>query len=467
MFKFSENKKILILYSSIIFSFTAYFIYLNFLNESGYWYDEWCTLLSSDPNVDLEKIFERHRGNSEKPYENVPIIYYLVLRFFFEVFGFTSQNGRIFSLIFYLLSSTLLYFLARKKLDEYQSFFVTTIFLSTPFIVWMSNETSVDMFLIFFSLMNLLLFFNSLEKRNFISFLFLISSNVLTLSIYPLTISLVFTQALFAILRKNLNLFFIIIFSIIIYFFLNYEYFLERSLNRGHHFATLNFNFFIGYYFNIFFGSIFFGALYIFIFTFLLIKNFKKIYESDFLLLIILSILITYIMVIVSSLFVTPIAAPRYIIFIIPLILIFIFVNIFVFEKKRFFFLICFVLSITNVSLNYDERFIKKPKIDEALLIVKNLNENKIFIEPQSKLFTTYITTVKNIDDFKIINKSDVKTLRYNTFVVFCLINPTWDLNVKTKEDDEQCIKNSHGGYKKTNKINFNDFLIIKFEKDV
>ena len=172
-------------------------------------------------------------------------------------------------------------------------------------------------------------------------------------------------------------------------------------------------------------------------------------------------------MVIVSSLFVTPIAAPRYIIFIIPLILIFIFVNIFVYEKKKFFFLIFFVLSITNVSLNYDERFLKKPKIDKALLIVKNLNENKIFIEPQSKLFTTYITTVKNIDDFKIINKSDVKTLRYNTFVVFCLINPTWDLNVKTKEDDGQCIKNFHGGYKKTNKINFNDFLIIKFEKDV
>ena len=78
-----NQKNLIILCSLSIFLVSTYLIFLNFYNESGYWYDEWCTLLSSDPNVGLKIIKERHAGNFEKPYENVPIIYYLVLRFFF------------------------------------------------------------------------------------------------------------------------------------------------------------------------------------------------------------------------------------------------------------------------------------------------------------------------------------------------------------------------------------------------
>ena len=98
----------------ILLILTTYFVFLNFINESGYWYDEFCTLLTSDPNVSSEIIYERHKGNFEKPNENVPILYYLGLRFFFDVFGFTSQNGRIFSLIFYLISSISVYHYAEK-----------------------------------------------------------------------------------------------------------------------------------------------------------------------------------------------------------------------------------------------------------------------------------------------------------------------------------------------------------------
>ena len=160
MFLVKNFKNLNFLFGCILLILTTYLVFLNFINESGYWYDEFCTLLTSDPNVSLEVIFERHKGNFEKPNENVPILYYLVLRFFFDVFGFTSQNGRIFSLIFYLISSISVYFLAKKNLNASQSFFVAISFLSTPLIVWMANETRVDMFLIFFSLVNLLVFFN-------------------------------------------------------------------------------------------------------------------------------------------------------------------------------------------------------------------------------------------------------------------------------------------------------------------
>jgi len=465
MFKFNENKRILILYSLIIFFLSAYFIYLNFYNESGYWYDEWCTLLSSDPNVELEVIYERHKGNFEKPNENVPILYYLTLRYFFDIFGFTSQNGRIFSLIFYLISSISVYFLAKKNLNSSQSVFVAISFLSTPLVVWMANETRVDMYLIFFSLVNLLIFFNGLKKKNLgnISLIFL--SNILTLSIYPLTISLVISQSLFLIFKKNFYLFFIIIFSIIIYFFLNYEYLVEKTLNKDHHFARLHLNFFIGYFFNIFFGSTFFGALYLFSFVFFLIKNFKKIYKNDLLIFIFISIFITYFMVIFSSLFVTPIAAPRYIIFVIPLILIFILTNIFMFEKKEYLFLIFFIVTISNIFFNYNERPIKKPKTDEVFEIVKNMNEKKIYLIPQDNLFTTYISTVKNIENFKIIKQTDITNFKLDSFILVCLNNPKYEFETKPEEDNKRCLINFNG-YNEIEKINFDDFLIRKFIKN-
>ena len=112
MFKFLNYKNTINIYSICILSLSSYFIILNFFNESGYWFDEWCTLLSSDPNVGLKIIYERHEGNFEKPYENVPIIYYLVLRFFFSVFGYSAENGRIFSLIFLLFSSIIFFYLS-------------------------------------------------------------------------------------------------------------------------------------------------------------------------------------------------------------------------------------------------------------------------------------------------------------------------------------------------------------------
>lgn len=465
MFLVKNFKNLNFLFGCILLILTTYLVFLNFINESGYWYDEFCTLLTSDPNVSSKVIYERHKGNFEKPNENVPILYYLVLRFFFDVFGFTSQNGRIFSLIFYLISSISVYFLAKKNLNESQSFFVAISFLSTPLIVWMANETRVDMFLIFFSLVNLLVFFNVLKKKDLGSSSLLFLSNILTLSIYPLTISLIISQGLFVILKKNLNLFLIIVFSIIVYFFLNFDYLIDKTLNKGHHFAILHLNFFIGFFFNVFFGSTFFGALYLISFVFFLIKNFAKIYKNDFLTFIIISIFITYLMVVSSSLFVTPIAAPRYIIFIIPLILIFIFTNIFLFEKKEYFFLIFFIISTSCIFFNYDERPIKKPKIDEAIKIVEELDEKKIYLIPQSSVFTTYISTVKNIKQFEIVKNTDILNLRLNHFILVCLNNPKYEFETKPKKDNERCLIN-FDGYKEIVKINFDDFLIRKFVKN-
>ena len=279
-----------------------------------YWFDEWCTLLSSDPNANLKTIYEKS--------ENVPIIYYLVLRFFFNLFGYTAENGRIFSLFFYILSSITFYYLLKLFIEKRESLFATSLFFSTPLIVWMSNETRVDLFLVFFFLLKILIFFLTLKYNRFDLKIFLLTINLLTLSIYPLTISIIASQILFLLIKKFLNksknnlIISLVILSIFLYFIFNFDYFIERSLNRDYHFARLNLNFFLLYYFNIFFGSVFFGSIFFVLCIFFLFHQRKLIIKDEILLYCFISIILTYSMVIISSIFVTPIAAPRYIIFI-------------------------------------------------------------------------------------------------------------------------------------------------------
>ena len=80
------------------------FLIYNFLYDPGYWFDEWATLFSSNPNVSLNQIINRIKGYETGIPENVPPYYYLILRLYFKIFGFTAENGRIFSIIFFVLA---------------------------------------------------------------------------------------------------------------------------------------------------------------------------------------------------------------------------------------------------------------------------------------------------------------------------------------------------------------------------
>ena len=102
-------------------------------------------------------------------------------------------------------------------------------------------------------------------------------------------------------------------------------------------------------------------------------------------------------------------AAPRYIIFVVPLILIFLFSNIFLFEKKKILLIfVFFIISIINLSTNYNNMPIKKPKTNEALLIIKNLKESNLYIQPEQKLFINYISTLKLINSFEVLVKKEL-----------------------------------------------------------
>ena len=459
---------------ALFFLLTPFFLIYNFLYDPGYWFDEWATLFSSDPNVSLNEIISRIKGYETGIPENVPSYYYLVLRFYFKIFGFTAENGRIFSAIFFILAIFVFTVLSKKLLGK--NYFLSVLMFSlNPFLIWMANETRVDTFLVFFCALNLLIFIICINKYTISSYFLLLISNILMLSVYPLTFSIFFAQIIFLIFckyfkKKNYNfLFLVIIFSFIFYLLINYNYISDKWYNSDSHFATLNSNFFIGFFFNIFFGNIYFGAIYLLIFTAIFFKNINKIFldlNNIFLLMIIIS---TYCMVIISSLFFTPIAAPRYIIFLVPVLILWFnynFFNLSSFLSKNFFlFFFIFFLAVSNIILTNNSKPIKKPPIHNALSLI-HFNDTRYIYSGDDIYFNLYISTLREVVNkkFYLINKIDLKKKTIKSFAYLCLNNPSFAVGKNKLLDNPKCNKN-FDNFKIKKILVIPDFKIILFSR--
>ena len=195
-----KNKNYGIHYYFFLISIT--FLIYNFYNDSGYWFDEWSTLLNSDPKVPIQKIYERIDGIGTVG-ELTPKIYFLVLRSFFLIFGYTAENGRVFSVFFFILLIFIFYHLLKLFFNKQKSLFIAGILSVNPFMLWMANETRVDTFNIFFCILNIYFFFVSLFKKKLKYNLLYIISCVWMLSVHPLTIFIVLSQSTYIFFLKK------------------------------------------------------------------------------------------------------------------------------------------------------------------------------------------------------------------------------------------------------------------------
>ena len=139
--------------------------------------------------------------------------------------------------------------------------------------------------------------------------------------------------------------------------------------------------------------------------------------------------------------------------------MVFIFSNVFLFEKSRKLTIFFFIISLLNISYNYNEQPISKPKIYNTLSLIKKFEEKNIFLEPQQKLYTNYISSITKIDEFNIINEIDIKNTAINSFIVLCLNYPSFAYVTKPKEIHKDCLSDYYG-YEEIKKINYDDFYI-------
>ena len=147
------------------------------------------------------------------------------------------------------------------------------------------------------------------------------------------------------------------------------------------------------YHFRTFFGSPILGGVYLITFSLLLIKNLKKIiFLNEKENLIIYIILSSYLLTLAYTLLRASIMSPKYVIFILPLIITWICIELEKIDKNKIVKIFLIFLTVLFCKLEINNSPIKRPPTNEALKIIKKDNSRYI-ITVKDAVFKNYLTT--------------------------------------------------------------------------
>ena len=401
------------------------------LEDRNSWHDEWHSIYVADPNISNEETLLRYYGDKGSSFltEYYPSLYLFILKNFFKFFGYIDDNGRILSLIFGVLAVPISIYLTSflKKGTDY--IFVGLLVSLNLFLVWQSIEIRAHSILVATSLIDIILFYKILEKKKFILYFSYFFTSIFLLSLWPIAGSIFFGKTIYLVKdyllkkKKNLDILFLFFIIFISYIFLNIEY-LKLNLVRDSHYTTLYESFFYNYHFRSFFGSKILGGIFLIIFSFLVIKNFKSLIfkhrKGDVLLYIIFS---SYFLPLIYTFLKASIMSPKYVIFIIPLIIIWILINIKSDHHKSIKIYLLLTSIIFFVS-NINNSPIDRPPTKDLL---KKLLDNRInlIITNESDVFINYLKTKKIIiyNKIEVIKINEEIINNYDRYWFLCLNN--------------------------------------------
>ena len=451
---FERNKVFLFL---ILFG--SFLIFKNFNN--GFWSDEWATFYFSDPsklNLILEGDF--NDGSSK--------FFYLILIYWNKLFGYHPESIRLFSNIFGIFSILVFFRLSREfRLDNEYLYLTLSLFVTNFFLIHYSEEARWYSLSLFLSLLSIYFIIKCFKKNKYL--VFFISASILSALINIFSIIILLSVFIFAIFYKKKQIIICSLISLFLILILKIDYILIRLLDEesiqafsiGSPFTK---SFFVGYYFNNFFGNIFFGGLVLLI-TFFIILYFRSSIFINFKInFIILIIILSYVLPLIYSYLFYPILRDRYILFVVPLIIIFIsyflssFTNTFLKKIVVYCLIVC-----TFINIYFHKVYFSKPKINDALSIVIDSNNKNIFLDATYSHFNTFIFFSK------FAKKNDIRF--YNTnknldlFWTVCLNSPIFATSLQT--DNEQCFINEFSNtHSLESTIKIPDLVLRKYRKN-
>jgi hypothetical protein len=433
---FSKDYKKIYIY--LLFTLIAFICRYYLFEGRDSWHDEWHSIYVADPNISNEFTINRFYGDKGDEFltEFYPPLYLFILKYYFMIFGYTDDNGRWLSLIFGTLTIPLAMYLA--EILNYKKKYHLIGFLITfnLFLTWQSIEIRAHSIFVAITLLNIILFYRILEKKNIISFFVYFITSVFLLSIWPITGAVFFGKTIYLIkeylIKKNLEINIFIIFSLILltYIFLNIDY-LKFNLERDYHYTTLYKSFFVNFHFRSFFGSIFLGGLFLIIFSFLVIGNLKEIvFLNTRQNLIIYIIISSYFLTLLYTFLRASIMSPKYVLFILPLIIIWIGLRINTINfrintnKIESFVAICsFIFFLININNSPMSRPPTKKVLNEA--IKENI---RYIVTIENDVFNNYLRTKTMVvkKNITILKGDELIPKNINYFWFLCQNNPRY-----------------------------------------
>ncbi len=466
------NRNNLYIILIVLISFLLKFYY--FLNLDS-WFDEWNMIYTVDPNISNKLTWERFygdRGDGFLP-EYYPPLNAFLLKFFLKFTNYYTDYARVYSLMFGLSSSLLVFILANKISGKKCAYISTIIFGLNLFIIWQSNEIRPHSFVLFFSLLNLIFFIKIIEKKNnfFLSVSYFLSS-VLLLSSWPFALTIYFAKTIYIFINfklKNIEykkiflLFFLILIS---YILINLDY-LIYHLNRTEHYTNLEISFFYSFHFRSFFGSIPMGGLMILLFGILFLKDLKRnFYSKESINILLYVIFSTYFLVIAYSILRAGVISPKYVIFILPLIIIWISHKITSTRFEKELIILIIFSNIINTYFYFFENPIDRPPIKKVINHIAN-DSISILVMNEGKVFVNAFSSYKSFKDkkLKIVNLRE-SNIDIDSFWFVCLNNARFAIGDKILPTEEKCkIIDDYNDFKTIETFEIEDFYIKKYSK--
>ena len=481
---FYKNLKKIHIY--LLFTILAFICRYYLFDGRNSWGDEWHSLYVSDPSISNELTLQRFYGDKGDTFltEFYPSLYLFILKYYFMIFGYTDDVGRWLSIIFGTISIPLAMYLTELLNNSKKIFFVGFLITFNLFLTWQSLEIRAHSIFVAFTLINIILFYKILDKRNIISYVSYYIISVFLLSLWPITGAVFFGKTIYLIkeylIKKKIEIKIFIIFGLILmtYIFLNIDY-LKFNIAREFHYTSLYKSFFINYHFRSFFGSIALGGIFLIIFSYILLKNIKEIiflnHRENILIYIILS---SYFLTLSYTLMRASIMSPKYVLFILPLIIIWIGIKIDSINIKNNYKKIQILLvslSCVFFLLNINNSPIDRPPTKEVLsqIIKHNI---KYIVTPESDVFSNYLKTKKIVvkNNLIILKSSDVVPKKVDEFWFLCLNNTRFGIGKKALLINKPKIEKRCLDFMPTDKTfteslpianNTQDYLIRKFKK--
>ena len=473
--------------------FIGILLQLLYLFQFNDYYDDWNFFYTVDPNVSNEETWLRHyygdRGDREDGIirEAFPWSFTYFTKYNLKFIGYTIEKTHYFLLFFSILSYYFFYKITSLISKDFRFLnLIFILFLTNLFLIKELNAFrphSVTIFLNFLSMYFFILIFIKNKNKKKYFFIYIIST-ILMLSFWPHTLALFTGHCIFLLIyfiKKKNNFLFCFLSPLIIitiYILLNYKYLYYIAIDNSWSYTPLDLSFFINFFFRSFFGSIVFGGFMLLIFSIYLLKELKTnlysykknnfiklpILEINIKNFILVNILSIYIMCIGYSLLKESVMAPKYLLILIPLIIIWVSIKINE-NKTNFFYVSIIIFTIINSLYFWKDLPKDRPPMREVLKILNN-EETKIIYTTETVVFNNYLShynyAVKN--QFKIMKLKNLSKIDVDKkFAIVCLNYPRFAKGNSYINLEESKCKNikENKNLQILEKIKIPDFLIF------
>ena len=445
-----------ILYLLIIIIGTLTIFYQ--INFEDLWLDELNSFWVADPNLSYSETLTRH---NKSDFHN-PILFNLVLKYFFKTVGYNPDLARYLTLFFGSISLIFIGLISYQ--EKKNSYYLLTTFLAciSIYIIKYSQEVRPYSLLLLTSSLNIYFFLKVLNnnKKRLSDIIYFVLFSVMNYSVNPFSLIIFFSQITYLFFRHlmfkiDYKKFLLIHLTILIsYFFFNLNYILYQISFDSYMLSSDIKNVLDGFYFPRFFGSKIMGYLYLILLIFLVIRNRKTFLskENNYMFFLTL-IFFSYLIPLVYGILRTPVFHDRYIIFIlIPIFVLIPFLINEISNNKIKTFLIVFLVTMTlsNHYLEIFKRINTKPEFKKTLNYVKKNNIDVFVIDlgSTSFLFHNYIKNINNneFSKFTFIENNNLK-YQSNDFWLICYsTDPNFKCEPKNKSNHRlvDSTKNLH-----------------------